>query len=398
MVVDHFQTEVPRTCGECPTGEECWEETQDFCPGARAPMPAWAIALIAACIVAAALTIILVDRKRALEEQRKEEEARVEAKQWSYKLSGAAGDAWAKLEKETRPDADSDKWTTSFLSHQKMPAGQTAAHLKTVFDRDMGDNHFLDVEDLPLIDLESLIKAVRSTDVLVLLLTKDVMTRPWCLVEIYTALTHGVPIVPVELDLHSDQSWPATGRARRVKWPTDEELRRICLESGGMARWLECLPTQPPEEVKRFHDALRDKLGSYSRRKYNTQEEEEIRSATEGAIVKRIVASKQDGRRDPVVFQIYAKDTPALQRTKSEPTAQADSIARSTVGGPGPKQELKRSAELQRLVPSSHSTRDPAGSSPKPAQADTQLGPLRTLRGGRKVSTGSPSPVYSADT
>ena len=74
MVVDHFQTEVPRTCGECPTGEECWEETQDFCPGARAPMPAWAIALIAACIVAAALTIILVDRKRALEEQRKEEE------------------------------------------------------------------------------------------------------------------------------------------------------------------------------------------------------------------------------------------------------------------------------------------------------------------------------------
>ena len=40
--------------------------------------PAWAIALIAASIVGAALTIILVDRKRAKEEQRKEEEARVE--------------------------------------------------------------------------------------------------------------------------------------------------------------------------------------------------------------------------------------------------------------------------------------------------------------------------------
>ena len=63
VVVDHFRTEVPRTCGECPAGEECWEETQDFCPGARAPMPAWAIALIAACIVAAASTIILVARK-----------------------------------------------------------------------------------------------------------------------------------------------------------------------------------------------------------------------------------------------------------------------------------------------------------------------------------------------
>ena len=193
------------------------------------------------------------------------------------------------------------------MSHQKKPAGQTAANLKTVFDRDMGGNHFIDVEDLPIIDLESLIKAVRSTDVLVLLLTKDVMTRPWCLVEIYTALTHGVPIVPVELELHSDQSWPATGRARRVKWPTDEELRRICLESGGteLARWLECLPAQPPEEVERFHDALRDKLKSYKRRKYDTQEHAMVKSGQEGVIMED-VCKGQDMRRNPV--QIHSAE------------------------------------------------------------------------------------------
>ena len=61
-------------------------------------------------------------------------------------------------------------------------------------------------ENLGRIDHRDLIKAVRSTDVLVLLLSRQVMERPWCLVEIWTALTYGVPIVPVELELGKEKT------------------------------------------------------------------------------------------------------------------------------------------------------------------------------------------------
>jgi hypothetical protein len=40
---------------------------------------------------------------------------------------------------------------------------------------------------------------VKTSKVFVLLLTKSVLTRPWCLVEIYTALSSNIPIVPVLL-------------------------------------------------------------------------------------------------------------------------------------------------------------------------------------------------------
>ena len=40
---------------------------------------------------------------------------------------------------------------------------------------------------------------VKQSDTLVLLLTENVLTRPWCLVELYTALKHAVPVVTVEI-------------------------------------------------------------------------------------------------------------------------------------------------------------------------------------------------------
>ena len=121
------------------------------------------------------------------------------------------------------------------------------------------------------------------------------MTRPWCLVEVHTALTVGVPIVPIELE----GSWP---HHQHVQWPTDTELRKLCGADSALQVWLETMPVQPAEEVTKYHEALRSKLASYSRRKYNPQEAEEIRSAVEGVIVKRIAAAAQAGREAAVVF------------------------------------------------------------------------------------------------
>ena len=120
------------------------------------------------------------------------------------------------------------------------------------------------------------------------------MARPWCLVEVHTALSYGVPIVPIELE----GSWP---HHQHLQWPTDAELRKLCQDSG-LGEWLSALPVQPAEEVAKYHEALRSKLASYSRRKYNPQEAEEIRSAVEGVIVKRIAAAAQAGREAAVVF------------------------------------------------------------------------------------------------
>ena len=120
------------------------------------------------------------------------------------------------------------------------------------------------------------------------------MTRPWCLVEIHTALTYGVPIVPIELE----GSWPA---GQSAKWPTGAELRELCKDAG-LEVWLSALPVQPADEVAKYHEDLRNKLASYSRRKYNPQEEKDVRSAVEGAIVKRVVAAQQAGKEARVAF------------------------------------------------------------------------------------------------
>ena len=56
---------------------------------------------------------------------------------------------------------------------------------------------FLDSDDLS--DLRNLLQHVRDTKCLVLLQSRGVLTRPWVLMELYTALTSGVPIVALNV-------------------------------------------------------------------------------------------------------------------------------------------------------------------------------------------------------
>merc|ERR1711953_514564 len=56
---------------------------------------------------------------------------------------------------------------------------------------------FLDSADLT--DLTSLKDKVKNSHNLVLLLTPKVFTRPWCIVEVVTAIKSNVNIVPVEI-------------------------------------------------------------------------------------------------------------------------------------------------------------------------------------------------------
>jgi len=66
---------------------------------------------------------------------------------------------------------------------------------------------FLDSSSLK--DLRSLIgDGLYRSDVLLLLLSRAVLTRPWCLLEVFFARTHSIPICPVALIApNSDFSW-----------------------------------------------------------------------------------------------------------------------------------------------------------------------------------------------
>ena len=81
-----------------------------------------------------------------------------------------------------------------FLSHYKKEAGSDARYLHDILTTVLGHEVFLDSNNLS--DLRHLFhNGVHISDCVVLLATKDVLTRPWCLLEMHQAVSHGIPII-----------------------------------------------------------------------------------------------------------------------------------------------------------------------------------------------------------
>merc|ERR1719456_1565991 len=73
-----------------------------------------------------------------------------------------------------------------------------ARYLKEQLEQMLGGAEvFLDFDNLQ--DLRILLQHVRDSDVFMILLTAEVMTRPWCILEIHAAVSAGIPIVAVTL-------------------------------------------------------------------------------------------------------------------------------------------------------------------------------------------------------
>ena len=86
-----------------------------------------------------------------------------------------------------------------FLSHYKNEAGSDARYLRDLLQRMANAPVFLDSSDLA--DLKRLFTdGVQQSDVLVVLGTKGVLTRPWCILEIDDAARHDIPIVVVPIE------------------------------------------------------------------------------------------------------------------------------------------------------------------------------------------------------
>eukprot|EP01051_Picozoa_sp_SAG22_P016608 SAG22_NODE_2376_length_2642_cov_11.644514_3_plen_104_part_00 len=78
------------------------------------------------------------------------------------------------------------------LSHYKIEAAEVARMVKGGLKAELGAPVFLDSDDL--MDLRTLLEAVRNSDVVVLFQTQRLLERPWCLLEIWTAIEAQLPI------------------------------------------------------------------------------------------------------------------------------------------------------------------------------------------------------------
>ena len=83
----------------------------------------------------------------------------------------------------------------AFVSHYKREAALDARYVQEKLLKKLRQPVFIDSDHLH--NLTNLEKYVRQSDVLVLVQTKSVLRRPYCLVELITACKHYVPIVGV---------------------------------------------------------------------------------------------------------------------------------------------------------------------------------------------------------
>ena len=143
-----------------------------------------------------------------------------------------------------------------FLSHFKLECGTEARlvqqNLKPIIEKNPleGSSHdvFLDSDDLS--DLRNLLQHVMQTKVLVLLQTKSVLTRPWVIIELFTAITHDIPIVALNIA----NSYPYNyAEAENFLMHFDEE---IDIANPGAAQLLIDMGIDPVDVAYRLSDCL----------------------------------------------------------------------------------------------------------------------------------------------
>ena len=127
------------------------------------------------------------------------------------------------------------------------------------------------------------------------------------LIEIHTALTYGVPIVPLELQ-HRDYGWKDSGPPQ---WPSNDELRALFVkeyadEDGYLPRalddWLHwtigCW--NDPADAQAYTDALREQLSMPAMLEYKATATTRVSTAQDEDLVQRIKAVMDGPRPDRV--------------------------------------------------------------------------------------------------
>ena len=156
----------------------------------------------------------------------------------------------------TNAPADAIKAFAAFLSHYKLECGTEArlvqVQLKPILEKNPIEGGtqevFLDSDDLS--DLRNLLQHVMQTQALVLLQSKGVLTRPWVIMELYTAVTHDVPIVALNVMNANRYDYAA---ASEFLLHFDEEIE---IANPGAAQLLVDMGIDPVDVAWRLSDCL----------------------------------------------------------------------------------------------------------------------------------------------
>eukprot|EP00930_Biecheleria_cincta_P062713 TRINITY_DN4815_c0_g3_i1.p1 TRINITY_DN4815_c0_g3~~TRINITY_DN4815_c0_g3_i1.p1 ORF type:complete len:1748 (+),score=262.25 TRINITY_DN4815_c0_g3_i1:87-5330(+) len=85
-----------------------------------------------------------------------------------------------------------------FVSHHKAAAALAARHIKTLLLSRYSMKVFLDVDELD--NLDNLVFAIKETKQVIVVLTNEILSRPWCAVEVATAFSSHVPMCVLQLN------------------------------------------------------------------------------------------------------------------------------------------------------------------------------------------------------
>ena len=153
-------------------------------------------------------------------------------------------------------DESAAKKFAGFLSHFKHECGTEArlvqVQLKPILQRDPlaagTSDVFLDSDDLS--DLRNLLNHVKQSEVLVILQSKGVLTRPWVIAELYTAVTNAVPIVA--LNVRNSYSYNYAEALDFLMF-FDQEIE---IANAGAAQLLVDMGIDPEDVAYRLSDCL----------------------------------------------------------------------------------------------------------------------------------------------
>ena len=158
--------------------------------------------------------------------------------------------------KDIQAPSETVKAFAGFLSHYKLECGTEARlvqlQLKPIIEKNPIDgcsnDVFLDSDDLS--DLRNLLNHVKQSEVLVLLQSKGVLTRPWVIMELHTAITHDVPIVALNVQNHAPYDY-ATASEFLLHFDQDIEVA-----NPGAAQLLIDMGIDPVDVAYRLSDSL----------------------------------------------------------------------------------------------------------------------------------------------
>lgn len=120
-------------------------------------------------------------------------------------VGGRQQSSWVPPSPRGVPQSPLPKRFSAFLSHFKVECGTEARLLQQGLETALEQRQapcidaFIDSDNLR--NLRNLLDHVRESECLILLQSQGVLTRPWCLLELYTAATCGVPILCLNIQV-----------------------------------------------------------------------------------------------------------------------------------------------------------------------------------------------------